>query len=235
MEAVVTVDERHGPTDIDEVLTTTRAVRKRLDLTRPVERVVIERCIDLALQAPNGSNQQRWRWIVIDDADVRRKLVDIYAAAMIDYINRPRRSIAPAATAAAPSPAMQRMTESVMWLREHFHEVPVLVVPAIAGRTDDAPVFEQASRWGSIIPAIWSFMLALRSRGLGSAWTTLHLLREREAADLLGIPHDRYMQAGLFPVAYTKGTAFKPAARQPAKEVTGWNTFPQNPNPAAEG
>jgi nitroreductase len=118
------------------------------------------------------------------------------------------------------------MTESVFWLRQHFHEVPVLVVPTVAGRTDDASIFKQASRWGSIIPAIWSFMLALRSRGLGSAWTTLHLHREREAADLLGVPYERYMQAGLFPVAYTLGTQFKRASRAPAAEVIGWNGFP---------
>lgn len=218
-------DERVGPTDIDDVLTTTRAVRKRLDLGRPVEREVVERCIDLALQAPNGSNQQMWRWIVVDDPDVRQRLVDIYAAAMTDYINRPRRARASARPSAPASPTMQRMTESVLWLREHFYEVPVLVVPAVGGRTDNGTIFEQASRWGSIIPAIWSFMLALRSRGLGSAWTTLHLHREREAADLLDIPYDRYMQAGLFPVAYTLGTDFKRASRQPAREVIGWNSF----------
>ncbi len=226
METPVSDDERLGPTDIDDVLTTTRAVRKRLDLDRPVERDVVERCIDLALQAPNGSNQQLWRWIVVDDPAVRRKLVDIYAAAMTDYINRPRRSSAPSRASTQPSPAMQRMTESVMWLREHFHEVPVLVVPAVGGRTDTGTIFEQASRWASIIPAIWSFMLALRSRGLGSAWTTLHLHREREAADLLDIPYDRYMQAGLFPVAYTVGTDFKRASRLPAGKVIGWNSFP---------
>jgi nitroreductase len=220
------VNARLGPTDIDDVLTTTRTVRKRLDLNRPVERAVVEECIDLALQAPNGSNQQMWRWIVVDDPDVKSKLVDIYAAAMDDYINRNRRADAPPRPAADPSPTQQRMTESVFWLRQHFHEVPVLVVPTVAGRTDDASIFKQASRWGSIIPAIWSFMLALRSRGLGSAWTTLHLHREREAADLLGVPYERYMQAGLFPVAYTLGTQFKRASRAPAAEVIGWNGFP---------
>jgi nitroreductase len=226
MEASVTGGQRFGPTDIDDVLTTTRTVRRRLDLARPVERAVVERCIELALQAPNGSNQQTWRWILVDDPDVRRKLVDIYTGAMDDYINRHRDRPPPPRPAAAPSPAQQRMTESVFWLRQHFHEVPVLVVPTVVGRTDGKPIFDQASRWGSIIPAVWSFMLALRSRGLGSAWTTLHLLREREAAELLGVPYDRYMQAGLFPVAYTLGTDFKPASRMPAADVIGWNGFP---------
>jgi nitroreductase len=220
----VTRGARLGPTDIDDVLTTTRAVRKRLDLSRPVDRPVIEQCVDLALQAPNGSNQQTWRWVIVDDPDVRHDLVAIYAAAMDDYINRDRRGSPPPRTDS--SPARQRMIESVLWLRQHFDEVPVLVVPTVGGRTDGGSIFQQASRWGSIIPAIWSFMLALRSRGLGSAWTTLHLHREREAADLLGIPYDHNMQAGLFPVAYTLGTSFKSASRVPAADVIGWNTFP---------
>jgi nitroreductase len=210
---------------IDEVLTTTRAVRKRLDLTRPVSRAVVEECLALALQAPNGSNAQRWHWVLVDDPDVRRELARIYVAAMDDFVTRERGA---SDDSAAPEPAsadLQRMSASVYHLREHFHEVPVLVVPTIVPRTDGAPMFDQASVWASIIPAVWSFMLALRSRGLGSAWTTLHLHREREAAELLGIPHDRCMQAGLFPVAYTIGDAFRPAPRKPVASVSSWNRF----------
>jgi nitroreductase/ketosteroid isomerase-like protein len=211
---------------IDDVLTTTRAVRKRLDLTRPVPRELVEECLDLALQAPNGSNAQRWHWVLVDDPDVRRELARIYVAAMDDFVQRPQaRDEAPARDYTTPD--AQRMSASVYHLREHFHEVPVLVVPTIVPRTDraDSQLFEQASVWASIVPAIWSFMLALRSRGLGSAWTTLHLHREREAAELLGIPYDRCMQAGLFPVAYTIGAEFGRALRRPAREVSSWNRF----------
>jgi nitroreductase len=116
------------------------------------------------------------------------------------------------------------MSQSVMHLREHLEEVPVLVMPLLAGRVDGASVFFQASMWGSVIPAVWSFMLALRSRGLGSAWTTIHLHQEKQMAELLGIP-EQYTQAGLFPVAYTIGTDFALAPRKPLREVASWNGF----------
>ena len=215
---------------VDEVLTTTRAVRKRLDLARPVPREVVEECLALALQAPNGSNAQRWRWVLVDDLEVRRQLAGIYVAAMDDFVQRPQSNRPDAPKPDYTTPDAQRMSSSVYHLREHFHEVPVLVVPTIAPRTDRADsslsnMFNQASVWASIIPAVWSFMLALRSRGLGSAWTTLHLHREREAADLLGIPYDTQMQAGLFPVAYTIGDTFKPAPRQAVGQVASWNRY----------
>jgi len=209
----------------DEVLTTTRAVRKRLDLERPVPREVVEECLDLALQAPNGSNSQPWRWVLVDDLEVRRKLAGIYVAAMDDYVNRPRTGRAAGDKVDYSTDDAQRIGASVYYLREHLHDVPVLVVPVVANRTDreGSSLFYQASIWGSILPAVWSFMLALRSRGLGSAWTTLHLHREREAAELLGIPHETHMQAGLFPVAYTIGDHFARAKRAPVSEVASWN------------
>ena len=124
-------------------------------------------------------------------------------------------------------PGADRIATSTAYLRENFHRAPVLLLPLIAGRTDanGTNVFFQASQWGSIVQAIWSFMLALRARGLGSAWTTGHLWRERETAELLGIPHAHFMQAGLFPVAYTLGTHFEPAHRKPVTEVLRWNRF----------
>ncbi|HEX6311792.1 MAG TPA: nitroreductase family protein [Acidimicrobiia bacterium] len=209
----------------DEVLTTTRAVRRRLDLERPVSRAVVEECLRLAFQAPNGSNQQTWGWVLVDDPDIRAEMARIYVAAMDDYIARPRRSASSVPRSDSPAAAQSaaRMTASVLHLREHFHEVPVLLVPTVAGRLEGRSIFDQASRWGSIIPAVWSFMLALRSRGLGSAWTTLHLHREEEMAGLLGIPYGKCTQAGMFPVAYTIGTEFHPADRSRSEERIRWN------------
>ncbi len=207
----------------DELLTTTRAVRKRLDLERPVPREVVEECLQLAFQAPNGSNQQTWRWIVVDDAATRAAMADIYRAAMDGYIARERDP--DEAPVDYSSPAAQRTTSSVMHLREHLQDVPVLLVPTVAGRLEGADAFRQASVWGSVIPAVWSFMLALRSRGLGSAWTTIHLHREREMADLLAIPYERVTQVGLFPVAYTIGTDFKPGDRSKSDGVVRWNSW----------
>ncbi len=207
----------------DELLTTTRAVRKRLDFDKPVERSVIEECLDLALQAPNGSNLQLWQWVVVDDRDQIAALAKVYNEAIEAYSREYATDRLREGAAAAPG--FDRLTESVMYLAENLHRAPLLLVPCINGRMESVGVFHQASQWGSVLPAVWSFMLALRSRGLGSAWTTVHLNREKQAAEVLGIPYDRYTQAGLFPVAYTLGTEFRRAARQPSSAATHWNAW----------
>ncbi len=207
----------------DELLTTTRSVRKRLDLERPVERAVIEECLEIALQAPTGSNTQGWQWVVVSDPDKKQAIADHYGTFFDLYAAAPKPEYDPDDPRAAAKPRVQ---DSAAYLRQHFHEVPYMVIPCIEGRPPtDGGAAAQASWWGSLLPAVWSFMLALRARGLGSAWTTLHLPAEAEVAALLGIPHDRYTQAGLFPVAYTKGTDFKPASRVPASELTHWDTW----------
>ncbi len=207
----------------DEVLTTTRSVRKRLDLERPVEREVIMECLDIALQAPTGSNSQGWSWMFVEDPAKKKAIADYYGANFDAYSKNPPSAQYPDGDIRAQH--RDAVTSSATYLRQHFHEVPVLLIPLIAGRLDRAPVFGAASSWGSILPAVWSFMLALRERGLGSAWTTLHLPNEREVADVLGIPFDRYTQAGLFPIAYTIGTNFKPAARLATEGLVHWDTF----------
>jgi nitroreductase len=207
----------------DELLTTTRSVRKRLDLSRPVEREVVEECLELAVQAPTGSNRQAWHWVVVDDPDVRRGLADLYGPNFDAYIDTPGPTYGEGDVRTA---RMDRVRDSARHLRDHLHEVPVHVVPCHWGRVPEgAPTVVQAGFWGSILPAVWSFMLALRSRGLGSAWTTLHLPNEREAAELLGIPYERCTQVGLIPVAYTLGTDFRPAPRQPLDQVLHWNRW----------
>jgi nitroreductase len=208
---------------VDEVLTTTRAVRRRLDLQRPVRREVVEECLELAFQAPNGSNQQFWQWVLVDDPATKAAMADLYRAGMDAHIARPRTEADERIDYSTPE--AQRIGASVAHLRDHLHEVPVLLVAGVAGRLEDASIFEQASRWGSILPGIWSFMLALRSRGLGSAWTTIHLYKEREMADLLGIPYDGVTQAGLFPVAYTVGADFKRASRELSTKHVHWNAW----------
>lgn len=209
----------------DELLTTTRTVRKRLDFDRPVERGLVEECLEIALQAPNGGNLNGWRWIAIDDSGLIGRVAEIYNGGLDDYIA----TFGEAGYPGAHVPGADRIASSTQHLRENFHRCPVLLVPLVAGRTDGAGpaanVFYQASQWGSVLQAVWSFMLALRARGLGSAWTTGHLWREMELAELLGIPHEIYMQTGLFPVAYTLGTDFKPATRKPVREVLAWNRF----------
>lgn len=205
-----------------ELLTTTRAVRKRLDLERPVEREVVEECLRLAFQAPNGSDQQTWGWVVVDDPGTRAEMAAIYMQALQDYMARPR--VATAGARPPQTPKQERMTASVMHLMHHLHEVPVLLVPTFHGRCETGSLFDQASRWGSIAPGIWSFMLALRLHGLGSSWTTLHLHREREMGELLGIPATE-TQAGLFPVAYTIGTDFRPADRSSSESTIHWNRW----------
>jgi nitroreductase len=217
----------------DEVLTTTRSVRKRLDLSRPVSRALITECLDIAFQAPNGSNQNTWQWLVLDDREAIRRAASIYDAALEEFIvgaegqayrRQAEAQLAKDATGALAEKT-RKMSESVDYLRQHMAEMPALLIPMFKGRPERMDLFHQASNWGSVLPAVWSFMLALRARGLGSAWTTAHILREREMADLLGIPFDRYTQVGLFPVAYTIGADFKRAWRKPVGEVTSWNRF----------
>ncbi len=208
----------------DELLTTTRTVRKRLDFERPVPRDVLEACLEIAFQAPNGGNMNSWRWVVVDDRELVAGLADLYDKGLDDFIATFDERGYPGAGV----PGADRIESSTQHLRAHMHRAPALVLPLIAGRTDREPMthgFWQASQWGSILQAVWSFMLALRARGLGSAWTTGHLWREEEVAKLLGIPYDVYMQTGMFPVAYTIGTDFKRAYRKPLSEVVGWNRF----------
>ncbi|MEW6271669.1 MAG: nitroreductase family protein [Thermodesulfobacteriota bacterium] len=203
----------------DRLLTTTRSVRKRLDFTRPVERAVIERCIEIALQAPTGGNQQGWHFVVVTDAAKRRALADLYRKGWQFYVNLER---PPMAEDDPRTRQLPRIVDSAQYLTDHFHEAPVMIVPCIEGRVETLGVFAQASTYGSILPAVWSLMLALRSRGLGSAWTSIHLLHEREAAELLGIP-EHVTQVALLPVAYFSGEDFKPAKRLPAAKVLHWD------------
>jgi nitroreductase len=207
----------------DELLTTTRSVRKRLDLARPVPRDVIQRCIEIALQAPTGSNAQGWHFVVVTDAAKRRALGDLYRKAFEVYASTSayRPSFPEGDPRAAQYP---RVYDSARHLADHLHEVPVHVIPCVEGRVENAGVVAQASVYGSILPAAWSFMLALRARGLGSAWTTLHLIHEKEAATLLGIP-EHVTQAALLPVAWVKGGGFRPAKRLPAAELTHWESW----------
>jgi nitroreductase len=207
----------------DEVLTTTRSVRKRLDFDRPVEATTVLECIDIALQAPTGSNRQGWQWIVVADPDKKQAIAEVYRTHFAAYARLPAPDYDSADTRAR---RRDHVRSSANYLAENFERAPMMVIPLIAGRLGPgAETFQQASAWGSILPAVWSFMLALRERGLGSAWTTLHLPDERAVADILDIPFDDYTQAGLFPVAYTKGTDFKPAPRLSAVELTHWDTW----------
>ncbi len=201
----------------DELLATTRAVRKRLDLDKPVPRDVIDECLELAIQAPTGSNSQGWRWLVVEDADKKKALADLYRKAGEEYLT--------AAGEQATEGQTKRVFSSAMYLMEHLHEVPVHVIPCITGRPPaETPSVMWAGLYGSIFPAVWNFQLALRARGLGSVLTTLHLIHEKEAAELLGIPDD-VMQCALLPVGYTKGTDFKRATRDPVANITHWNEW----------
>lgn len=210
----------------DELLSTTRAVRKRLDLTRPVEPELIRECVELAVQAPTGSNTQRWHFVVVTDAEKRKALGEFYRQGMAAaYGPGSANSQQPVPSDPQAARARERILSSAWYLAEHMHQVPVLIVPCIQGRLEGTPSPVQAGAWGSILPAVWNFMLAARARGLGTAWTTLHLLHEREAAETLGIPYEKVTQAALIPVAYTIGTDFQPGPRKPLGEVLHWDQW----------
>jgi nitroreductase len=206
---------------IDHLLTTTRCVRKRLDLDRPVERAVIERCLDIAIQAPTGSNAQGWRFVVVADPEKRATIARLYKKSFFEYA--PQSSEQPNKIS-SDATQMERVISSAAYLAQNMHKVPLLILACIEGRVETMGQMAQAGLYGSILPAAWSLMLALRARGLGSAWTTLHLRYASEVAGLLGIP-DQVTQAALLPVAYFKGEDFKPAARVPATELTYWDSW----------
>lgn len=216
VELLALDDEPGGePEDAVTVLTTTRAVRRRLELDRPVEPGLIRRCIEIALQAPSASDRQSWHFVVVTDPERRAALAEVYRDAF-------------AARRAEPSPPggnaplSRRTGASVMHLVEHLHRVPALVVPCVDSRIETMPLAHQAAGWASILPAVWSFMLAGRAHGLGTVLTTVHLDREAEAAAILGIPRDEVTQAGLVAVGHTSGQ-FRPAARRPVDDVVHWD------------
>jgi nitroreductase len=205
-------------TQTDLLLSTTRSVRRRLDLDRPVEREVLLDCIRLAVQAPTGSNSQTWRWLIVDDPDTKVALGDLYRKMGDLYLKSYSREGMTSQT--------NRVLDSAEFLSDIMGQVPAFVIPCIKGRLVDTSPITASSFYGSIVPAVWSFQLALRSRGLGSCYTTLHLAHEAEANELLGIPDD-VTQVALLPVAYTKGTDFKPAVRGPVEHITYANRWKQ--------
>ena len=202
-------------TQTDLLLSTTRAVRKRLDLDRPVEPEVILECLELAHQSPIGGNAEVRRWVVVTEQPLKDRLAELYRADAMPYLRGK-------AADRAADPAQQRVGDSALFLAENLERVPALVLACLADAIDLSSNADAAPTYGSVMPAIWSFQLALRSRGLGSAWTTLHLGQEAAAAELLGIP-DGIAQIALLPVAYTIGTDFKPARRVPITDLTYWN------------
>ena len=210
------------PLTPDELLTTTRSVRKRLDLTRDVPIDLVRECLEIALQAPSGSNRQSWHWMVITDENSRRVIGNYYRQAVASYL----KSSGSAATLFADdqerNAVQRRVGDSVAYLGEHMGEVPVLVIPCV--RAPRLSAGSQAGLWGSLLPAAWSYMLAARARGLGTAWTTLHLRHETEISELLGIPTD-IRQGALIPTAYYTGDTFRPAPRQPLDDVLHINSW----------
>ncbi|HXY90905.1 MAG TPA: nitroreductase family protein [Acidimicrobiia bacterium] len=203
----------------DLLLSTTRSVRRRLDLDRPVPRGVILDCVRMAVQAPTASNGQKWRWVVVTDPEKRSRLAEIYGGTGRPYLEAGARG------ELSDDPQTIRVYESALYLMSVMHRVPVHVIPCIEGRVGDPGNMSGASFYGSIMQAAWSFVLALRARGLGSVWTTLHLQGEQDAAELLGIPYESVSQIALLPVAYTVGTDFKPARRGPVEEITYWDAW----------
>jgi nitroreductase len=196
----------------DELLTQTRSVRRRLDFDRGVDLGLVRDCLRVALQAPNGGNAQRWRWLVVADSGLRASIAEWYRMSWDQYVR-----VTPSAT--------RRNVDSAAYLARNLARVPVLVIPCLELATEDLPPGSQAGLWASVLPAAWSYMLAARARGLGTAWTTLHLRYEREVAGLLRLPaHVR--QAALIPTARFLGDSFQPGVRKPLEEVLhidGWH------------
>ena len=200
----------------DALLATTRSVRKRLDLTRPVPTQVLLDCVRLAVQAPTGGNAQTWRWLIVDDAETKAALAELYARSGRGYLASYQRDALDGQT--------NRVLDSADFLLEILDRVPAMVIPCVRGRLADTSPIIASSMYGSIVPAVWSFQLALHAHGLGSALTTAHQLRQADVAAILGLPLD-WFQVALIPVAYTTGGDFRPSPRRPVDEVIVWNRY----------
>jgi nitroreductase len=203
--------------DIDQLLTTTRSARKALDLSAPVDMSEIRECLQIALHAPNGSNQQAWRWMVVTDPSLRAQIAELYRQTYLDKVGGQLvADLMPSGTSEA------KLMSSTEFLVENLHNVPVLVIPCYEPsypRTDGDESFYLATLYGSIFPAVWNFQLALHSRGYGTCITTMHLEHEREVGELLGIP-PTFVQGCLLPVARLRtGHTFAPTPRRDPDEV----------------
>ena len=187
---------------------------------------MLRECLSIALQAPTGGNDQGWHFVVVTDATTRRAVADVFRDAAVAYASRDRPRSPPLRPRTdAERATRRRVMASAGYLFEHLHEVPALVIPCIEGRADEGPLVDQATAFGSILPAVWSFMLAARARGLGTSWTTAHLMAEEEVAGLLGIPYPDVTQVALVPVAHTVGDRFRPAPRRSVAEVAHWDRW----------
>tara|TARA_R110002096_G_scaffold19729_14_gene65809 strand:- start:2012 stop:2710 length:699 start_codon:yes stop_codon:yes gene_type:complete len=216
---------------VDHVLKTTRSVRLRLDLEREVPRELIEEALNIALQAPTGANTQTWRFVVVTEPAIKAGIADCYrrgaARYMADETAMSRTGVSANREFAADdmrSGQKDKVISSSVHLLENLHRVPVMIIPCIESRFENEEPFVQASMYGSILPAAWSLMLALRARRVASAWTSLHLIYEHEVRDLIGIP-ENFTQAALLPIAWLTGGDLHPAKRLPLPEVACWNRW----------
>jgi nitroreductase len=210
--------------DAQTVLTTTRSVRKRLDFDRPVPRELLLECLEVAVQAPTGSNSQGWQFVIVTDAEKKGVIGEFYRESWYAYASSGGQRYAKDDLRREQLP---RVASSAQYLADRMHEVPAMVIPCIEGRVDKPGTTNQtiAGLYGSILPAAWSFMLAARDRGLVGSWTTLHLKYEKEVADLLGIPYERYTQAALLALGLSTGGEFKPAQRIPLEGIVHWEMW----------
>ncbi|MFN8021853.1 MAG: nitroreductase family protein [Acidimicrobiales bacterium] len=215
------------PLSPDELLSTTRAVRKRLDFDRPVPDEVIRECVELAMQSPSGSNNMTMQFVVVRDEAKRKAIGEVYRQCYSMYQTMDGvyiRTIDKGEESA--NAQQQRSADSADFLGEHMGDAPALIIPCNAGgRLDSMPAMVTASMAANVMPAMWSFMLAARARGLGTCWTTVHLFMEQAVADIVGIPFDSVQQICLSPLAYTKGTDFKPASRPAADSIIHWDQW----------
>lgn len=200
----------------DHLLLTTKQIRKRMDMSRPVERQILLECIDIASRAPMGSNVERNKWLIVDDPDLKMAIAELY-----------RKNAEPYFAQSGDVPADDvagRVVSSARYLSDEMHNVPAMVIPLRLDRVEGWPSGDVSGWYGSVLPGVWSFQMALRSRGIGSCWTTLHLGSEAEVGELLGIPNT-VTQVAMLPVGYYTGDTFSVTKRRPAADITFINKW----------
>lgn len=211
---------------VDHALMTTRGVRQRLDFDRDVDDQIILDCIDVAEQAPTGGNNGSRRWMIIRDQDTKDRMAELYLSAGVDWV------IETAKRLEGSGHQNERLMTGARHLGENIARTPALVMPTILGRHDGSG---RPGLFDSVIQSAWSFMVALRARGLGTVWTTMYLNEAPAVAELLDLP-EHVTQICLFPVAYTIGTDFKPTSRRyPAREIAYFDRYGRTRTPTGQG
>lgn len=192
---------------VDHYLSTARSVRRKIDFERPISRKDLEACVNVAVQAPTGIPGETWRFLIVDDGETKQRVAAVYRDVITELMTE--RGLP--------------MKQTQQALMDRLPEMPCMVFVCSLGQPMPTHA-GQVAFFGSVLPAAWSLMLAMRVRGIGATWTSVLSARCEQIAEILNIPDD-VTQTVMLPCGYTKDATLKPADRLSAADVTYWNSW----------